>query len=214
MVDVAVLIPTYNRVRILNDAIYALRTNTKSAKLHFVIGNDYEEPITLDWLKEVTVLNDPSGSLGANLNRLIKYAIDNGFEYLMQMDDDHMIRSGRGGLDLEPHIKALGDGIGWIRLMGCGFHDLTADLDGHYWRVRWDSPELYITSNRPHIKLASWHLHFGRYPEGQPLGKTEEGFCHQCKAMAADDSPQVAIPLTYDEGLWDHVGHSWQLEGH
>lgn len=218
MVDVAVLIPTYNRFNVLVQALGALVTNIKGVRIHPVVGNDYPEPLSSNFPHKglmPDVLDEPTGSLGANLNRLIKYATQGGFEYIMQMDDDHILKD---KLDLAPHIEALqdGSGIGWVRLMGCGFHRLTADLYGHYWAVRWDSPEVYITSNRPHLKRADWHMKFGLYPEGLTLGLTEEGFCHQCRDVgkADPDALKVAIPLTYDEFCWDHVGDSWQLKGH
>jgi len=212
MVDVAVLIPTYDRPEILERAMHELRRNVTGARPAFFVGNDHEKPVSFE-CEDVTVFNKPSGSLGANLNRLIQAATKAGFEILIQMDDDHILK---GPLDLSCHINKLMEDAtaGWIRLMGVGAHKLTADLDETYWRVRWDSDELYITSNRPHIKHVRFHEHFGLYHEARKLGHTEESFCHQCKNIGKESGgPNVLIPLTYDDGLWAHVGHSWQLEG-
>jgi glycosyltransferase involved in cell wall biosynthesis len=149
MTDVAVLIPTYNRAEILDQTIEALRKNLKGAELTFFVGNDHTDPVfSMD--SDVIIFNDPSGSFGANLNRLIKAAVNGGFDYLFQLDDDHLLLE---ELDLWPHICALreGDGIGWVRLMGVGSHGYRATLVGDYWMIDWDSHgELYITSCRPH----------------------------------------------------------------
>ncbi len=212
MGKVAVIIPTYDREMILGSCIAHLEKNLLGSELFFYIGNDHPEKNVPMITKNMKVFNSPTGSLGANLNRLIRQADHDGFEYIFQLDDDHILLK---PLDLTPHVQALkgNNDIGWIRLMGVAAHKYEASLIEDYWVVKWSSPELYITSNRPHLKTVKFHEINGLYPEGKKLGETEEGFCHQCKDNFATRH-QVAIPLTYDDTIWDHVGHSWQMEGH
>lgn len=234
--NIAVIIPTYNRTSILVDTVDCLQTMAMyPGTLEFYIGVDndkegYQAVADKIWTRNQTlkchVFDGPrrtglksGGYLGANLNMLLNRAIANGHQIFMQMDDDHQLSR---ALDLSPHVEKLmtDDSIGWIRLMGVGFHRYCACLQGHYWRVRWDSPELYIPSNRPHLKHKRFHDVFGVYPTGLKLGETEESFCHQCKnvalaAMAQGKStPDVAVPLSVlTESSWNHVGQSLQLQG-
>lgn len=227
---VSVLIPTYNRLQVVADTVSLLAQMLDyPGQLTFWLGvdNDQESPrqviqhIQKQCGVNVNALDGPrrrdphsKGYLGANLNMLIKASrVDN---LLMQLDDDHHLQR---RLDLRPHVEVLlnDNTAGWIRLMGVGFHRYCGCLNGRYWRVNWDSPELYIPSNRPHIKHRRFHEFFGMYPEGLKLGETEEGFCHQCKNRARqtpDKAPQVLVPLdVLTESGWDHVGHSFQQQG-
>lgn len=214
MDKVAVIIPTYNRPEILGECICRIEDLVIGAELSFYIGNDYHQEIEIaesTQKSKIAIFNEPTGSLGANLNRLILEAKKDGHDFLFQLDDDHHLM---GLLDLAPHINTLKreKEIGWIRLMGVAAHRYEAFLEENYWIVKWNSPELYITSNRPHLKAMRFHDVNGIYPEGKKLGETEEAFCHQCKDKASNKQ-KVAIPLTYNDNLWDHVGDSWQGEG-
>lgn len=213
----AVILPTYNRAETVWQTIDLLQRNlVYSGYVEYFVGCDGDDhtPEKLSDMKYTNILEEPSGSFGANINRLIKLAIDTGFDFFMQMDDDHWLME---PMDINNFIKDLDrlEDAGWIRLMGIGAHDLRATLKGVYWYVDWDSPELYITSMRPHIKHVRFIESFGFYPEGEKLGLTEEGYCHQCKNSATEDSPKVLVPLdTRTESSWSHVGKSWQAKGH
>jgi len=222
--DISVLIPTYNRADIVHTAVVQFMRNiVYPGKLIFYIGIDGDDN-TREVLESITganivCLDGPRrqsgiGSLGANLNMLISSAKS---DFLFQMDDDHiLIRK----MSLAQHVERLVSDqprSGWIRLMWIGGHKYTATLDGAYWVVDWNSAEVYITSNRPHLKRKDFHSYYGMYPEGLKLGQTEEWFCHQCIDMAKADGsvgPHVLIPLgVRTEDSWDHIGHSWQLQG-
>jgi len=238
--DVAVIIPTYNRVKILIDTIWLLEKNLHySGQLHYFIGNDGDESVRhhilgfklgSDTLVRIGVYDGPRrtykdsnrfAGLGANLNMLIDRAYKWDIDYLFQMDDDHHLVK---PMDLDPHMVQLMDheDAGWIRLMGISHHHYTATLKGHYWYVHWDSEgdySLYIPSNRPHLKHRRFHDFYGMYPEGKKLGVTEETFCHQCRNVwrkCAEDAnpPSVLVPLNSNsESAWKHVGESWQSKG-
>lgn len=212
---VSVLIPTYNRPAILQGTVDRLRLNLRYAgQLQIIVGNDGDE--LTDLRGADLVLEQSSGSLGANLNRLIAQAEG---DYLFQMDDDHWLIE---ALDLTPHVEKLmkDTWVGWIRLMGVASHNYLMHMDmtpfSKYIIVDWQSTELYITSNRPHIKRRDFHTRYGMYPEGVKLGETEEGFCNHAKIKAQkDDAPlQVLLPLdVHTESAWEHVGDSWQRKG-
>lgn len=241
--DVAILIPTYNRVQILIQTITLLEQNLRySGVKRYFIGNDGDEVIkylaealpSSNLLSRISALVGPRRKyaksnkftgLGANLNMLIKHV--KAFDLMFQLDDDHHLVQ---PLWLDPHVVELldNDNIGWIRLMGVSHHHYTATLEGHYWQIHWGSEgpySLYIPSNRPHLKHRRFHDYFGLYPEGMKLGETEEAFCHQCKRTwelwdnniehEADFVPPcVAVPLNSEsETAWMHVGDSWQSKG-
>lgn len=227
---VSVLIPTYNRLMIVADTVALLAQMIEyPGQVTYWLGvdNDEETPrhVAAFIMKHcgvnVNALDGPRrtnpkarGYLGANLNMLLKASRRDNL--LLQMDDDHHIQR---RLDLRPHVEVLMNDqyAGWIRLMGVGFHRYCGCLDGRYWRVDWDSPEVYIPSNRPHLKHRRFHDFFGGYPEGLKLGETEESFCHMCHDKARDHkavAPQVLVPLdVLTESSWDHVGHSFQQQG-
>jgi glycosyltransferase involved in cell wall biosynthesis len=215
MKNVAVILPTYNRAETVKQTIKLLDKHIViDGKLRFYVGCDGDDdtPEVLSDLRQDIFLNpNPSGSFGANINRLISMAVMDGYDLLLQLDDDHHLKE---DLDLNEHARFLVDfeQAGWIRLMGVSYHNFDASLKGMYWYIDWASPELYITSMRPHLKHRRFHETYGMYPEDLKLGETEESFCHQCKNVS--EGPSVLIPLDVKtESLWDHVGSSWQLAG-
>jgi glycosyltransferase involved in cell wall biosynthesis len=207
----SVIIPTYNRPWEVKRVIQGLKQNLRySGKIRYWIGADGNTGAgkMFSGQHDITTLPGPNNGLGANLNRLIATTPD---DYLFQLDDDHLLLK---TINLDDHIAKLRDDetAGWVRLMGIGYHDYIANLEENYWRIWWQSPELYIPSNRPHLKHRRFHNHFGLYPEGLKLGETEEEFCKQCKAKKY--GPAVLVPLdVLTEGGWDHIGESWQLKG-
>ena len=203
-------------------------------KVRILVGDDSDnDDLAYCSAKDQSFIEDAAGShevfawhnsperkgLGANLNVLLATAqVET--EYVIQMDDDHWLLK---PLDITPHVRKLveDDTAGCIRLMHVAGHKYRANLDGSYWRIDWESPEVYIASNRPHLKhIGRFHGAYGLYQEGLKLGLTEESFCHVCidkhrqRAAMGMVSPDVLIPLDVaTESSWDHVGHSWQMEG-
>ena len=212
----AVIIPTYNRSKILEKCVESIfQYVSYSGKIEFYIGNDGKETIG-DWNHQygsfMHIINGKSGSLGANLNRLINAA---NADVMLQLDDDHILLE---PLNLDPHVKHLSDNkaAGWIRLMEVAEHKFHAYLIGSYWYIVWDSDELYIPSNRPHLKHKRFHNQYGLYFENYKLGATEDSFCHKCidYGRKNDKLSRVLVPLNVNtESMWDHIGQSWQLKG-
>lgn len=216
---IAVIIPTYNRPDIVIQCVYALRNRLNySGTIHYYIGND-GEPFsaaqkTFLNFADITILDAPKRGLGANLNHLINATTE---PLILQLDDDHILDK---PLDLDRHAAMLESNpqAGVIRLCLIAGHHYFASLDGSsYWWLAWTSPELYLCSNRPHLKRRDFHAFAGLYPENVKLGETEEGFCHQAKdrASALDYvCPSVLVPLdVLTESSWQHVGDSWQAKG-
>jgi len=210
---IGVIIPTFQRHEIVKQTVGLLQGNLRySGEIKIMVSEDGPRLPSIP-LDDVMVVKGPSRGLGANLNSLLQ-AI--GTDFVLQSDDDNWLT---GPLDLDAHVKQLLDDplSGWIRLQYIANHILDARLDGWYWHVSWDSPELYITSNKAHLKRRNWHDVFGLYPEGLNLAETENGFCHQCKRIAKGDGrwPQVLVPVNVQtETLWRHVGPSLQGQGY
>lgn len=225
---VTAIIPTYNRPEILSETIARLiRFVQFDGQLSILVGDDSEEwnlPETVLSNRLVRVIAGPRNGLGANLNMLLREAET---DVVLQMDDDHWLNS---PLDISQYIHDLRTGfanIGWIRLfLGENedmynlktYYKFVATNHGPYWFPIGN--ELYIASNRPHLKLKSFHVdHFGFYDEGLRLGKTEEMFCHRYNDERKKESwpgvrPWITIPMTgLSHQQWSHVGGSWQKKG-
>ncbi len=226
---ITIIIPTYNRPDILRATLTRLDKNLVfGGEIRILIGDDGDKRLFVDRKNRVniTVLPGPRRGLGANLNMLLNHVETN---IVMQMDDDHWLTD---TLDISDYARDLLNSklnAGWVRLfMGerqdvyhfDTYYKLQGATFGPYWFVDADSPELYISSNRPHIKHINFHRdHYGFYPEDRTLGKTEEAWCHQYKKLRKAEKywhvkPWVVVPLF---GLsmrqWQHVGDSWQDEG-
>ncbi len=229
---ITVVIPTYNRPEILAQTVNRLYSFLKfDGELRILIGDDGDEKTVpanvVDHENyQVTILPGPRRGLGANLNMLLKEVRTN---IVLQMDDDHWLTQ---PLDINDYSRDLLNdamNVGWIRLF-LGerrdvynlktYYKFSVANYGPYWFISTESPELYIASNRPHIKHINFHKkHYGWYLEDRPLGKTEEAWCHSYKGIRNATKrwsriPWVVIPMF---GLslnhWQHVGESWQKEG-
>lgn len=214
----------------LHQTIEFLRENLKyQGKVEILVGDD--SPELDEFLADIEqedlaryFWHGEQYGLGRNLNSLLVKAQEMGIDYCLQQDDDHWLVK---ELDITPHVKKLieDDTAGAIRLMGVGGHRYRANLDGRYWRIDWESPEVYIASNRPHLKkISRFHGQYGMYPEGLKLGLTEESFCHICidtarlKSTRGLPTVDVLVPLdVMTESSWQHSeqhgGISWQARG-
>lgn len=225
MDNVFCIIPTYHRPMILRQTIELLQRNlVYPGEVYYYVSTDAPGDGAVEavgGLPHVHIWDGPQRGMGANLNFLLDRVADAGGNIILQLDDDsHLVKP----IELLPHVIKLNADptAGVIRLCWIGGHRYLAQLEADqsanqaYWRVRWDSPEHYIASNRPHLKHKRWHEQMGRFPEGQLIGATEEGFCHQClRRGELPDALSVLIPadVTTESG-WQHAGKlSWQSQG-
>jgi hypothetical protein len=95
-----------------------------------------------------------------------------------------------------------------------GYYKFTARLHGHYWRLLPNTTELYLTSNRPHLKKKQFHTEaYGLYTPGLKLGRTEVDFCKHFMDVRKEEPEgmDVFIPMyPPTEDTWAHVGESYQ----
>ena len=220
---VSVLIVTYQRAEILRRTIgRLLQLLTYAGPLRYVIADDGSTDDThemVDDLRDagldVTMVISNRGGLGVNTNAGLRAAFALS-DLVLQLQDDMLLLQ---HLDLTPHVDRLlsRPDDGFIRLWGVGGHKYTATLDGLYWRVSWESDELYIPSDRPHLKHKRFHDAAGYYPEGLASGATEEMWSHQAKNAARSRGvPAVLVPHAYDvERNFSHEGwgHRWRDKG-
>lgn len=224
MENITVLVATYNRIDILATTLIELNVNLRySGELRFLIADDSEDPAPVDELAARMPFSDrirvvhSTGrqGLGANVNNGLRHCDT---ELVLQTQDDYVLLR---ELNLDPHAdKLLSDAAaGWIRLRCIGGHRFRAKLDGSYWRVDWNSEELYIVSDQPHLKKKSFHDAFGFYPEGLKVGETENEWCAKAKAAATCGAEMdMLIPIAWDtENSWAHVANgpllSWKDRG-
>lgn len=217
----SILVVTYNRKEVVQEALRRLKEHAYYVgPMSYIVADDGSDDGTQEMLSttypDVTLVQSNRLGLGANANAGLREAMYRGPLILQLQDDLHLLSH----LDLHPHAERLvnDETSGYIRLWGVGGHRYHAALDGNYWRVWWNSPDLYIPSDRPHIKHRRFHEFFGLYPEGLKAAETEDAWCHQCKDRAGIGGRvlDVLVPQNYlTETTWEHVGwHTrWREKG-
>jgi glycosyltransferase involved in cell wall biosynthesis len=217
----AINIVTYNRKETLRETIARVNRHLYyvGPRRIFVAddgSDDGTQAMLLEEFPDVALIQSNRAGLGANTNAGLRASLGVA-DYVLQFQDDLWMLT---TIDLHPHIEKLRDDptCGFIRLWGVGGHRYKGNLEGNYWRVHWDSDELYIPSDRPHVKHRRFHEHFGMYPEGLGTAHTEEAWCHQCKDRAGLDGKQLDVFVPQNqltETTWDHVhwGDRWRDKG-
>jgi GT2 family glycosyltransferase len=215
---VVAVVVTYQRAEVLHGTLGRLRQHLHySGALRYVVADDGSSDGTHAMLEQMDIepVITQRGGLGANTNAGLRRAFDQADVVMSLQDDMHLLST----LDLDKHVQKLQEDVsaGFIRLWGVAGHQYTARLDQQYWRISWTSPELYIPSDRPHLKHRRFHDAYGFYPEGRATGDTEEAFCHQCRAVAlTTGGPDVLIPHAEDtERNFAHMceGSRWRDQG-
>jgi len=207
----AINVVTYNRKETLRVTLQRLQTH-----LYYVgpralfVADDGSDDGTQAMLAEefpsAVLIQSQRVGMGANTNAGLRAGLAVA-DYVLQFQDDMQLLA---TLDLHPHIERLRDDptCGFIRLWGVGGHRYKANLEGNYWRVHWDSDELYIPSDRPHVKHRRFHEFFGFYPEGLSTATTEDAWCHGCKQRAGIGGRQLDVFVPQNqltETTWDHA---------
>jgi GT2 family glycosyltransferase len=218
--DVTIMVITYNRRDVLHGTLTRLYEHLAySGKLHYIVADDGSNDGTQQMLAsdhpDVHLVQSLRLGLGGNTNAGLRAAFELSDLVGSLQDDMHLLCT----LDLDKHVQKLQEdpSAGFIRLWGVAGHQYIARLDQQHWRIAWDSPELYIPSDRPHLKHRRFHLAYGFYPEGRSTGDTEEAWSHQCRAIAlSQGGPDVLVPHALDiESNFFHAGEGirWRDQG-
>lgn len=217
----AINVVTYNRKETLRGTLQRLSRHLwYEGPTHVIVADDGSDDGTQTMLRRdfpnVVLVQSRRTGLGANTNAGLRACLQRADLVLQLQDDMHLL----GTLDIHPHVERLlkDPTCGFIRLWWVGGHRYQGALEENYWRIWWHSPELYIPSDRPHLKHRRWHDFYGFYPEGLKTGETEDAWCHQCKRKAALGLRQldVFVPLSVDlEKSWEHMEYArrWRDQG-
>lgn len=217
---ISILVVTYNRKNILRETLRKLQDHLYYVgQMHYIVADDGSDDGTVEMLAnefpQVVCIQSARVGLGANANNGLREAMYRAPLILQLQDDMHL----NATLDLHPHAEKLlsDETCGYIRLWGVGGHRLTANLEGNHWRIWWNSDDLYIPSDRPHLKHRRFHEFYGLYPEGLKSAETEDAWCHQCKDRAGLNGKRldVFVPQGETETTWEHVGwhERWRDKG-
>jgi glycosyltransferase involved in cell wall biosynthesis len=235
---VTVLICTYNRVDEIQSTLLSLADNLCYPDLRWLVTDDSSPNGYAAMLRKlklfrelkVEVVSTPErGGWGKNVNTGLWHVRT---EYVYFQEDDYLLEK---PLDLRVGVALLETrpNIGLLRYRGiAGEHvvihqfesDISAYLPDHqdgvglpgrlsYWQLDSGSPALYLYSHGPHLKRPAFHLFHGFYPEGLPLGETEEKYAHRVKDRMKSDwqhAPAIAILPDWVHMWYNHIGQSYQ----
>lgn len=218
---VTVMIITYNRPNEIRQTIAALHSRIRYVgDVHWHIADDgspgdYVNQIVSDFPSlPMTFTKTRRRGWGANANAALA-AIPG--QYLFVCEDDYVAMS---DVDLTSGVALMQEQshIGLVRYDGIEGHKLTVQLNTHssstayvqYGIVLPESADLYMYSNRPHLVHRRFHDYYGIYPEGLPLGRTEETYAHMVKDHE-EKFYKIAVLSTGIPRAFNHIGVSYQL---
>ena len=90
---IAAVVVTYNRIELLKESIQSLRSQTHNFDEIIVINNSSTDG-TLNWLQtqtDLTVITQENLGSGGGQHTGIKYAYENGYDWIWCMDDDLVV---------------------------------------------------------------------------------------------------------------------------
>lgn len=219
---VSVLVNTYMRRDTLRTCLEMLHQNlVYPGALYMFVADDGAGDGTAEMLQaefpHVSHVRTPSprSGLGVNNNTGMRAALE-AAEYILHLQDDmHLMHP----LPLLEHVERLRDSRddGMVRLWGVAHHGLIATMDRAHWRISWDSPELHIYSDRPHLKHWRFIDAVGYYTPGIPIGETEVDYAHRVRDLGRRGKcPHVLVPSNFAlQSGWHHAGDhdSWNAQG-
>ena len=217
-----ILVVTFDRPKEIRDTLYGFLKHVKYPhdKLMFHLADDgspdgYIGAIESEFhfLRWSHTQTNRQG-WGANVNTALKAIATN---LIFLMEDDYVAMD---DVDLISGAKILTnvEETGLVRYDGIAGHNLRVQFTEYkengvrygYGIIDKLSPHLNVYSNRPHLRHARFTRYYDYYPEGKPLGWTEEAFAHHVK-KSPEDGPQLVILDSGVERRFDHIGKSRQL---
>ncbi len=217
---VAIVIVTYNRPVEIRRTIKALKAYLSyDGLLAWHLADDqspgrYVEKIRQDFPDlHFSASVTARRGWGGNVNEALKRCKTT---YAFLCEDDYVAKRAIN-LSLGVALLEKEHKIGLVRYDGIEGHTLDLKLcttktptgDVAYATIEQSSPHLNIYSNRPHLKHLRFHGYYGRYPEGLPLGATEDAFAHHIKDNLGE-GPKLAVLADGMVRAFDHVGQSWK----
>lgn len=220
--DVTILLVTYDRPKEIRTTLNALQKHLVYAgKLRYHIADDntpgsYIPDIHHDYpnLDITATVTDRKG-WGANVNKALSHTQMT--DYIFLIEDDYVALK-EINLTKGVGIFLANKELGIIRYDGLSGHiglrmrltEAKTEIGRLDYMIldRKRTGHLNVYSNRPHLRHRRLHDTIGMYPEGIPLGKTEEAYAH--RVIDRDNCPDVAILPDGIERAFDHIGHSRQ----
>lgn len=220
--DISVLIITYDRPREIRETINSLKKHLKyQGRLLWHLADDsspgaYLAELQRDYFDlHFSMTVTARKGWAANVNKAMVDCWSRS-DYVYLNEDDYVAKR---DIDLTQGVSILeaDKNIGLIRYDGIAGHYLDIALReaktpiGTFQTLTIldSSPHLNRYSNRPHLKHRRFHDKYGMYPEGLPLGKTEEAFAHKV-IDKYQLYPKIAILQDGISCAFDHIGHSRQ----
>lgn len=235
---ITVLVITYNRRAELKQTLKALYNHLYyDGVIRYLIADDstggtYRDDVLSDvgaarMSEETRFVSTPHNSGWAgNFNHAYSHVKD---DFVLLIEDDYVLTH---PIDISPYAALMlaHDGIGLVRLDGIAGHKAVVHvaetdigdymphyrqgigLPGkiNYFLMDNSSRELWLYSNRVHLKHRRFHDFYGLYPEGLRLGATEESMAHIVKdKMTLAGAPAIAVPFDANS-YFDHIGKSYQ----
>jgi len=238
---VDIIVVTYDRLNEIILTMEALhkKIDYPKDKLRYLIADDaspgdYQSKLAKSYIfnfinYEFVPHRGVNGGWGFNVNRALRYS---SAPFVIQVEDDRILQK---ELDLQAAIACMEvkPEIGMMRFGGtsgtqCILHQMEADIShwipdyregmGLFGKLCYllldsGSPTLWIYSNTPHLKRATFHPQFyGYYPEGLKLGATEEAYSHMVldKMRSEPQSPVITVLPEWINTYFDHIGKSYQ----
>lgn len=223
MTELAIVIISFDRPIEIRQTIYALEHYLKySGPQRWIIADDGSPEGQMRSLKiefahlHPLILATQRGGWGRNVNNALRWVRDHGIEYIFLCEDDYMAMT---DIDLDSGAEILGrhPQYGLVRYDGLAGHDLLlhlTEVDIHRGRtpileILLQSRHLNIYSNRPHLRHRRFTDHYGLYPEGLPLGATEESYAH-CVRDRYENGPKIISLANGIVRAFNHIGASRQ----
>ena len=208
---VSVIFLSYKRPHLLKEAFYAFisGTNYPREKLELILCDDGSPEFMQEEIRNIPfdkfLFSKENNGLGANSNKGIQNACG---EYILQIQDDWILNGNPNYLYFGIKIFEEYNDIALIRYrLGREFnYSEIRTCTMPYIKVkilsRDNREELFLYSDNPHLKKASFHHLLGPYLEGKKMELTE---IDMCKKFLNKREWNSAV-IDSCENIFSHIG--------